>query len=76
MLVLTRKLEQSIMIGNDVEIKVLDVRDGVVKLGIQAPRKVVVHRKEVFEEIAEQNKQAMQAASSVDLDHILGNGRC
>ncbi len=51
MLVLTRKPDQSITIGSDIEITVLEVRGEQVRLGIRAPRAVAVHRKEVFEQI-------------------------
>ena len=51
MLVLTRKPDQSIMIGDDIEITVLEVRGEQVRLGIRAPRTVSVHRKEVFDQI-------------------------
>ena len=50
MLVLTRKLEEAIVIGDDVEIRILEIKNGVVKLGIVAPKKITIHRKEVFEE--------------------------
>jgi carbon storage regulator len=51
MLVLTRKPDQSIIIGTDIEITVLEVRGEQVRLGIKAPRSVAVHRKEVFDQI-------------------------
>ena len=49
MLVLSREIDQSIMIGDDIEIVVVDVRGGKVRLGINAPRQVTVHRKEIYE---------------------------
>ena len=51
MLVLTRERHQSIMIGDDVEVKIIDVRGDRVRLGITAPREIEVHRKEVYEAI-------------------------
>ena len=48
-LVLSRQIDQSIMIGDDIEIVVVDVRGGKVRLGITAPRHVSVHRKEIYE---------------------------
>ncbi len=66
MLVLTRKPDQSIMVGNDIEITVLEVRGEQVRLGIRAPRTVTVHRKEVFEQIRLEN----QNASSVTTDSL------
>lgn len=55
MLVLTRKLQQSIMIGEEIEIVVLEVRGEGVRLGIRAPKDVTVHRKEVFDLIRDEN---------------------
>ncbi len=51
MLVLSRMAEQTIMIGDDIEIKVVGIRGGKVKLGITAPRNVAVHRREVYDRI-------------------------
>ncbi|MBO8142817.1 MAG: carbon storage regulator CsrA [Firmicutes bacterium] len=58
MLVLTRKRDESIMIGDDVKITVVDVRGDQVKLGIDAPRHIPVHREEVYREIQEENRRA------------------
>jgi len=69
MLVLTRKINQSIMIGDKVEIMVLDIKGEQVKLGIQAPRSIAVHRKEVYEEIQREN---IMAASSQVLPEDMG----
>jgi carbon storage regulator len=51
MLVLSRKNNESIMIGENIEVVVLEIRDGNVKLGINAPREVSVHRTEVFNQL-------------------------
>ena len=59
MLVLTRKPDQSIMVGNEIEITVLEVRGEQVRLGIRAPRTVTVHRKEVYEQIRDENQVAI-----------------
>lgn len=67
MLVLTRKENESIMIGNDIEVKVLDLKDNQVKLGIVAPRSVAVHRREVYLAIQAENAQA---AATESLDGI------
>ncbi|MBI1331586.1 MAG: carbon storage regulator CsrA [Armatimonadetes bacterium] len=58
MLVLTRKVNQTIIIGDNVEVVVLEVRGEQVRLGIRAPRDVSVHRKEIYEQIAEENRGA------------------
>ena len=62
MLVLTRKANQSIMIGDDIEVSVLSVLGEKVRLGIQAPRRVPVFRKEVFLEIQAQSLEAAEEA--------------
>ncbi len=51
MLILTRKVGEIIMIGDDIVVKVLGVRSGQVKIGIEAPRELPVHRHEIFEHI-------------------------
>ena len=58
MLVLSRQRDETIMIGDDVEITVVDIRGGKVRLGITAPRRIQVHRKEVYEAIKRENLQA------------------
>ncbi|WP_068986500.1 carbon storage regulator CsrA [Lysinibacillus xylanilyticus] len=64
MLVLSRKKDESIMIGDQIEIKILAVEGEQIKLGIVAPKTVKVHRSEVFEAIQAQNKEALSASSS------------
>jgi carbon storage regulator len=59
MLVLSRKKNESIMIGDHIEVKILSVDGDQVKVGIVAPKNVKVHRSEVFEAIQEQNKEAL-----------------
>jgi len=61
-LVLTRRANQSIMIGDNVVVTVLEVRGDQVRLGIRAPRSVTVHREEVFRELAEANRAAASPA--------------
>lgn len=58
MLVLTRKVNQSIIIGDGIEVVVLEVRGEQVRLGIKAPRDVAVHRKEIFDQIQAENESA------------------
>jgi len=57
-LVLTRRPGESIMVGDDVVVTVLDVRGDVVRLGIKAPRSVQVHREEVYRELQRVNQEA------------------
>jgi carbon storage regulator len=59
MLVLTRRAGESIRIGDNVTVTVLDVRGDVVRVGIQAPRSLAVHRDEVYRELRNANQQAV-----------------
>ena len=65
MLILSRKKDQKIKIGDEIELWVVDIRGDTVKLGINAPRDVKVYRQEVAEEIEAANQAAL--SSSVDL---------
>jgi len=68
MLVLTRKAGESIVIGNEITVTVVEVRNGQVRLGIEAPRSIEVHRKEVYEQVMAQNvAAASQAGSAADV---------
>lgn len=58
MLILTRKSNESVIIGNNIEIRILDVRGDQVSIGFAAPRDITIHRKEVYEAIQSQNKEA------------------
>lgn len=60
MLALSRKLGETIVIGDDVEITVLDIQRDQIKLGISAPRNISIHRKEIYLQIQEENKVATQ----------------
>jgi carbon storage regulator len=66
MLVLTRKKNESIVIGDDVKITIVDVRGDQVKLGITAPKNVSVHREEIYLEIQKENQLASNAAVALD----------
>jgi carbon storage regulator len=65
MLVLSRKINQSIIIGDNVEICIVDIKGDQVKIGIDAPKQVTVYRKEVYVAIKEQNVAAV-AAGKID----------
>ncbi|PCI29785.1 MAG: carbon storage regulator [SAR324 cluster bacterium] len=60
MLILTRKVGESITIGDDIKIQVLEVKGKQVRLGIQAPKKYSIHREEIYQRIQEENKLAAQ----------------
>ena len=67
MLVLSRQRDETIVIGDDIEITVVDIRGDKVRLGINAPRAVQVHRKEVYESIKRENAEASRVRVD-DLD--------
>ena len=60
MLVLSRQRDETIMIGDDIEVTVVDIRGDKVRLGINAPKEIRVHRKEVYEAIRRENRAAAQ----------------
>lgn len=61
MLALSRKKQEALVINNNIEITILDIKGDQVKLGISAPKEVSVYRKEVYLQIQEANKEAMNA---------------
>jgi carbon storage regulator len=61
MLVLARKLNESIMIGDEIEVVVIDIKGDQVKLGIRAPKSVTVHRMEIYQEIKQENIAATKS---------------
>jgi carbon storage regulator len=63
MLILARRTNESIVIGDDIEVSIVDIKGDQVKLGIKAPRQVKVYRREVFEAIQEENRQAAESAT-------------
>src|SRR6476620_4300044 len=63
MLTLTRSVGETIRIGDDIEVHVLEVRGGTVRLGFKAPREVAIHREEVYRQIAEANLLAAQVTA-------------
>lgn len=64
MLVLSRLRDETIMIGDDIQITVVDIRGDKVRLGISAPTRIAVHRKEVYESIKAENARAAAVAGS------------
>lgn len=63
MLILTRKVGESIMIGEDVEVKVLGLRAGQIKIGIEAPKDLKVHREEIYERIRAEQEDGRQVVN-------------
>ena len=68
MLILTRKLGESIAIGDDIKITFLDIKGKQLRIGIEAPKQVSVHRDEIYQAIQEQNLQA--AASDIQISDV------
>lgn len=71
MLVLSRKANESIMIGDDIEVRVVEITGRTVKLGIDAPKDVLVHRKEVYEAIKNENLQAAPRENKENIVSLL-----
>ncbi|MCJ8346016.1 carbon storage regulator CsrA [bacterium] len=72
MLVLTRKIGESIRINNNISITIMEVDGRSVKVAIDAPRSVPIHREEIFQRIQEENKSAATQSGSQDLSKVAG----
>ncbi len=72
MLALSRKKNEALVINNNIEITVLEIKGEQVKLGISAPKEIPVYRKEVYIQIQEANKEAMNADSLASLKNLFG----
>lgn len=64
MLILARRINESIVIGDDIRVSVVDIKGDQIKLGIEAPRHVKVYRHEVYEAIQDENREAARSAAS------------
>lgn len=69
MLALARKVNESIMIGNDIEITVLEIKGDQIKIGVKAPKSVPIYRKELYVQIQDENKKA---GEKVDVNALKG----
>ncbi len=67
MLILSRKLDESIVINGEIELKIISIEENRVRLGIVAPQSYEIHRKEVYEKIQEENRSAAKSAKDMDL---------
>lgn len=67
MLILNRKVGESIILDDNIEIKVLEVQDGKIKLGIEAPKEITILRKEIYDEVIEENKKSLEVANSLSI---------
>ena len=63
MLILTRKVGESVLIGNDISITILSVRGNQVKLGVEAPKEVSVHREEIYQRIKQMKGEQLDGSS-------------
>jgi len=63
MLILTRKVGDSVLIGNDISITILSVRGNQVKLGVEAPKEVSVHREEIYQRIKQMKDEQLDSSS-------------
>lgn len=75
MLALARKTNQSIMIGNDIEITLLEIKGDQVKIGINAPKSVPIYRKEIYVQIQDENKKASDGEIDVEALNKLFSGK-
>ena len=71
MLILTRRVGETVMIGSDVTVTVLGVKGNQVRVGVNAPRDVAVHREEIFERIKREQQAGLQAGP---IEHAKANG--
>lgn len=72
MLAFARKSNESIMLGNDIEITVLEIKGDQVKLGIKAPKSVPIYRKEIYLQIQEENRQAVREVDVEAVKNLFG----
>lgn len=71
MLILSRKVDESIIIDGNIEIKIVELEDGKVKIGIEAPRHIEIMRKELYKRIQEENLAAVNTTAKLDDMKIL-----
>ena len=69
MLILTRRVGETVMIGNDVTVTVLGVKGNQVRVGVNAPRDVAVHREEIYERIKRENEQNAESQKPLKNGH-------
>lgn len=72
MLALSRKKNEAIVVGNNIEVTILEVRGDQVKLGIAAPKEVPIYRKEVYAQIQKENAQAVELGGLEQLKDLMG----
>jgi len=75
MLILSRKINEKIMIGEDISVSIIEIRGDQVKLGVEAPRTVKVFRQEVFDAIRAENKAAAESMTVLPALQLLNNSK-
>lgn len=73
MLVLTRKTGESIVVGDDIEIKIVECSKGKVQIGIEAPQDIAILRKEILKQVEESNIKALESSSKLELSDLVAN---
>lgn len=71
MLILNRKINESIIIDDTIEIRILEAQDGKVKIGIEAPKNITILRKEVYDEVIQENKKSLESGEGLRILDIL-----
>lgn len=74
MLILSRKIDQKIRIGDDISLTIIEIRGDQVKIGVEAPKNVKVFRQEVFDEIQKENRAAAEEISTESLKKLFTIG--
>ena len=68
---LTRKKDEALILNNNIEIRILDIRGDQIKIGIEAPREVSIYRKEIYQQIQEVNKESMSTSDVEALNKLI-----
>lgn len=71
MLALTRKKDEALILNNNIEIRILDIRGDQIKIGIEAPREISIYRKEIYLQIQEANKESMSTPDVAALKDLM-----
>ncbi|MBO5487014.1 MAG: carbon storage regulator CsrA [Eubacterium sp.] len=72
MLALARKINESIIINDNIEVTILEIKGDQVKIGIEAPKSVPIYRKEIYKQIQSANEEAVNSANPESISKLLG----
>ena len=67
MLILNRRIGEGIIFGDNIEIKILDIQDGKIKIGIEAPKDIPILRKEVYDSVIEENQKSIESEFDISV---------